>query len=83
MSLASLERELTGWLRIIVRNPKLRVKDIQEWSSSEAAVRKNARADEQVVFCPQLGLWASVPAALVKAPLAPCNQRKASGEEQE
>jgi len=83
MSLASLERELAMHLRGIIKTPKLRVKDILEWSSDEETVRKNARAGEQVVFCPQLGLWAAVPSALVKAPLAPCNHGEASGEEQQ
>lgn len=69
MSIASLERELAGWLRMICKNPTLRVKDIAEWSSDEQTVRKNAKPDETVIFVPQMGLWASVMTAAVKRPI--------------
>jgi hypothetical protein len=71
MSLEWLKRarELAGWLRIICKNPKLRVKDIAEWWSDEQTVRKNARSDETVLFVPQLGLWVSVMTAAVKRPI--------------
>ena len=68
MSLASLERELAGWLRILCENPRLRVKDIAEWSSDEQTVRKHARPDETVVRVRPMGLWASVLSSAVKCP---------------
>jgi len=69
MSLALLERELTYWLRSICKNPKLRVKDIAEWSSDEQTVRRSKGADETVIFAPQMGLWAAVKTASVKRPI--------------
>ncbi len=76
MSVASFERELVWALRAICQNAKIRVKDVQEWNTSEAAVRGNLRADETAVYVPTCGVWVAIPSALVKAPLAPCNQEK-------
>jgi len=69
MSVATYERMMAGWLRMICKNPKLRVKDIAEWSSDERTVRKNAKPDETVIFVPQMGLWVSVMTAAVKRPM--------------
>lgn len=69
MRLAALERALAGWLRIICKNPKLRVKDIAHWSPDEQTVRKNAKSDETVIFIPQIGLWVSVMTSAVKRPM--------------
>jgi len=35
VSIASLEREIVYYARIVLKNPKLRVKDLQEWATHE------------------------------------------------
>jgi hypothetical protein len=35
MSMATLERAILGGAKVVFNNPKLRQKDIQEWSSGE------------------------------------------------
>ncbi len=35
MSMATLERAILGEARIFFQNPKLRLKDIQEWSTGD------------------------------------------------
>lgn len=79
MSIATLERELVFWLRGIVKNPQLRLKDLCEWSSDEQTVRRHATPDETVVFVPQMGLWASVLSSAVKSKSAPANQPPRGG----
>jgi len=35
MSLATLERAILAGARVVFKNPKLRLKDIQEWQTTE------------------------------------------------
>ena len=49
MSIASFERELVDEARRILKNPKLRKKDLQEWSTSDIAPRE----DEVVIDVPR------------------------------
>lgn len=60
MSLRSLESSVCLELRRITKRPKLRVKDIMEWSTSEAIVRRNATESEEVHHCPLNGVWAAI-----------------------
>lgn len=61
MSMRSLESAICLELRRITKRPSLRIKDIMEWSTSEAAVRKNAQETEEVIHCPLNGVWAAIP----------------------
>jgi len=60
MSMASLEREIVQKARIALNNPKLRTKDLLEWSTSEAAVKKNQRPEEVTIHLPDPGVWICV-----------------------
>lgn len=66
MSLATLERAITEEARSILNNRKLRVKDMQEWSTGEVKPQEG----EIVIFCPTIGAYA----AFKKE----CDKRKAS-----
>ena len=60
MSMQSMEREIMAEARVVLKRPKLRVQDLQEWSTSEADVRDNAREDiEVVVYLPGMKAWAA------------------------
>lgn len=52
MSFATLERAVLKEARIVLSNPKLRQKDIIEWSSG----RVDAGLDEVAVRLPELGV---------------------------
>jgi hypothetical protein len=60
MSIATLEQAIVAAAQIELNNPKLRIKDIIEWSTSEKAVRKNAQEYEVVVHIPDPGVWIAV-----------------------
>lgn len=53
MSMATLERAIIAGARTILKNSKLRVKDMQEWSTSEVTPQDG----EIVVFVPDPGVY--------------------------
>lgn len=59
MSLQSLERALWQKAKQVFRNPKLRLKDILEWSSSQVAVEGNLR-DGEVMAKVSDGFWVAI-----------------------
>ena len=56
MSMASLEKAILEGARVVFCNPKLRKKDIVEWSSGAIM----AQAGETVVGVPDLGVYVAV-----------------------
>ncbi len=59
-----IERMIVDALRFRFNNPKIKVDDIQEWSTSEATVDKNLRDDEKKLTC--CGVYIAVKKALDK-----------------
>lgn len=57
MSMATLEREIVAEARVIFNNPKLRNKDLREWSTGEIAPDGD---DEVVAYCPTLGVFVCI-----------------------
>jgi len=64
MSLATLERKIVDAARRELRNPKLRRKDLMEWSTGEI----EPQAGEIVLHLADLGVWVAIPAAADKRP---------------
>ena len=60
MGLRQLESSILHELRSETRNSKLRLKDILEWSTSEAAVDKGMQDGEVKVALPGLGVWCAI-----------------------
>lgn len=56
MSMRSLESAITAEARRFFLNPKLRVKDLQEWSTAEIA----PQAGEIAVRLPLSGVWVAI-----------------------
>ena len=64
MSLRSLESAITSEARRVFLNSKLRVKDIQEWSTGEI----KPQAGEVVARLPLNGVWVAIKASDDKRP---------------
>jgi hypothetical protein len=64
MSLATLERKIIDELRIVAKNPKIRKKDLMEWSTSQM----NPHEGETYFFLPKLKLHVCVILPLAKTP---------------
>lgn len=73
MSIAKMEREMVAEVRTFLNNPKVRVKDMLEWSTGET---KPTTADELSFQLPRdagyryAGMWFTFPKALDKRPAA-------------
>ena len=61
MSLASLEREIVGDAKRLLNNPKLKLADVLEWSSSKSTVERNLEPNDMMIEIPSLKLWAAFP----------------------
>ncbi|HUW35248.1 MAG TPA: hypothetical protein VM223_26865 [Planctomycetota bacterium] len=59
MSMQTLEREILAEAKVVFNNPKLRLKDILQWSSSEKVVKDNLQAGEVMASLP-IGVWICV-----------------------
>lgn len=59
MSMRSLEQEILSKAKTLFKNPRLRLKDLLEWSTSEETVRGNCQ-DDEVVAEVSTGVWACV-----------------------
>lgn len=57
MSVASFERELLYEARLVLRNPKARLKDMMEWNTKEIKPHDG----EVVVRLEQSNVWAAFP----------------------
>ena len=57
MSFKTLETAVLAEARTVLKRPKLRHKDILEWSTSEASVRRGAQPGEKVTHLPHLNVW--------------------------
>ena len=58
MSMATLERAILIGAKIIFKNQKLKMKDIQEWSSG----RIKAEKGESVAYVPDPGVYVAIKA---------------------
>ena len=56
MSMQSLERAILAEAKKVIRNPKLKMKDIVEWSTSTV----KAEEDEVLYYLPELGVHIAV-----------------------
>jgi len=56
MSMATLERAICTGAKVVFHNSKLRLKDIQEWSSGEIT----PQAGEVAAFVPNPGVYVAV-----------------------
>ena len=59
MSLQTIERYILGFAKIILENPKLRMKDMMEWCNSEEQVKRNLQEDEVMIYIKDPGVWAA------------------------
>lgn len=61
MTIIPLEIMILRELRSVTKTPKLAMKSVMEWSSSEDVVKNNlVEEEEQLFHCPILGMWAAV-----------------------
>jgi hypothetical protein len=58
MSMATLERVILAGAKIVFANPKLKLGDIQEWSSAEI----EPLVDEVTFYIPDPGVWVAIKA---------------------
>ena len=63
MSMASLEREIVGEAKRLLNNPKLKMADLLEWSSSRATVQGNLEPNDVMIEVPAFKVWAAFPKA--------------------
>lgn len=66
MSMATLERAILAGAKVVFKNPKLKMKDILEWSTSEAQVKKNLGDGEAYAHVPDPGAYVAISKALDK-----------------
>lgn len=60
MSMATLERAILAGAKDAFKNPRLRMKDILEWSTSEAQVKKNLGDGEVYAHVPDPGAYVAI-----------------------
>ena len=63
MSFSSLESDILREVREISHRPRLRIKDLLEWSTAETVVRHNLREGEEMFYCPLSRVWVAIPKA--------------------
>ncbi len=56
MSMATLERAVLAGAKLVFKNPKLKMKDIQEWSSGEI----DAHEGEVVAYVSDPGVFVAI-----------------------
>lgn len=66
MALLPIERQILNAARLLLCNRKLREKDLLEWSTSKAVVKKGLRDGEIMIEFAADGLYAAFPAAADK-----------------
>lgn len=57
MSFATLERAILANAKVFFKNPKLRLKDLQEWSTGKIEPES---AEEIVAFIPDPGVYVAI-----------------------
>lgn len=56
--MATLERAIVAELKVVTKNPKLRLKDIMEWRTGASDLSPLAKYDgDTQVFLPDLQVW--------------------------
>lgn len=60
MTMKTLERAILANAKVVLKNPKLVMIDIMEWSTSEKQVRQNLADDEVAIRIPDPGVWIAV-----------------------
>lgn len=60
MSFHDLERWVLLNARVALNNPKLRLKDLMEWSTSENKVKRDLCEGEVMLHLPNPGVWIAV-----------------------
>lgn len=61
MSFATLQRAIIQGARFVVRNPRLKLKDIVEWATDEKTVKDNCDPKHEVYFyVPDPGVWVCI-----------------------
>ena len=70
MSMKTLESAILNAAKLATNNPKLRNKHLLEWSTSEAAVRKNLQPTDVILELPDPGVWIAVDESDVRFPAA-------------
>lgn len=68
MSIQSLERAIVSGLRLEVKNPKLTINQVLEWSTSEEQVKKNLQPTDVMVELPGLGVFCAILKSVDKRP---------------
>lgn len=63
MTFKTRNRVIIASARVIANNPKLKPKDILEWSNREAVIKKNVRPGEVYFFVSEAGVWVIIAAA--------------------
>ena len=61
MGITNLEKAVLAELREVANEPKLRLKNVREYSTAESVVKKNLQEEdgEEMIRLPELGLWAA------------------------
>ncbi len=60
MGLSKLDREILAEAKTVFKNPKLRNKDIREWTTDEQAAKEHQEDGEVVAKLPVLGIFVCV-----------------------
>jgi len=60
MSLKTLEIVILAQARFITSNPRLKMADILEWSTSESNIRENLMTGEIAIFLPDPSVWIAI-----------------------
>lgn len=62
MSMQTLERAILAELKTVAKNPKLKTKDLLEWSTSEVEPHEG----EVVLYLPDMHVWCAIKKELQK-----------------
>lgn len=66
MSLQTLEKKIWNEAKVVFNNPKLRLKDLLEWSTSEEAVKRNLQDGDVIAQMPETQVWVAISKTLDK-----------------
>lgn len=60
MSMKTLERAIVQELRTVLKNKKLTINQVLEWSTGEDQVKKNLQETDVLVHLPGMGVYCAV-----------------------
>ncbi len=66
MALMPIERSIMNEIKMLTGNRKLTEKDLLEWSTSKSKVQQGLRANEEMIHCASMGVWAAIPKQIKK-----------------